>query len=234
MSSSVQVMSQHNDTNVHHDWTVRDILHTIGMMPTMSPPTTNNHTSSNVGNNEHHLPKLEYLFEEDEETEGVGLLQQPSLTSRVCYNTGVTYLSGLGMGGVWGLMEGLTAKPITSSSSSSSLTVSPRIRINMILNAMTRQGPFLANHLGALAVMYSFIHGGMLKVTHRHQDLWSTVSSAAIAGALLRSTAGIRPMMVAASVLSITLGSMELFRNRDMYLYHMKQSINGGKQEQRE
>lgn len=121
-------------------------------------------------------PNLEYLFEE--EYEG---LTGPSWGARICHGTGIVYLGTLAVGGLWGLSDGLR-NPIGQKSY--------RLRLNSVVNGCTARGPFLANNISALALMYNLIHGGLLKVTKRDQDLYSSVGSAAIAGLLYRSTRG--------------------------------------------
>ena len=63
---------------------------------------------------------------------------QSALPSRgwsddLCYGTGVSYLSALTLGGAWGLQEGLRR----------SAGQPPKLRLNSVLNAVTRRGPFL-------------------------------------------------------------------------------------------
>ena len=43
---------------------------------------------------------------------------------------------GLGMGGVWGVLDGITSREMVGST---------RLRATTILNGLTRRGPFLAN-----------------------------------------------------------------------------------------
>src|ERR1700710_896739 len=66
---------------------------------------------------------------------------QSALPSRgwsddLCYGTGISYLSALTSGGTWGLAEGLQKNPPS---------MPPRLRLNGVLNAVTRRGPFLGN-----------------------------------------------------------------------------------------
>ena len=49
--------------------------------------------------------------------------------------------SGIGVGGVWGLYEGLLAFPTGESR---------RLKLNTVINCCTRRGPFLANNLAVL------------------------------------------------------------------------------------
>jgi import inner membrane translocase subunit TIM23 len=53
------------------------------------------------------------------------------------------------MGGAWGLAEGLRKTPVTAP---------PKIRLNGVLNAVTRRGPFLGNSAGVVAMVYNGIN----------------------------------------------------------------------------
>lgn len=54
--------------------------------------------------------------------------------------------SGIGIGGTWGLYEGLLAVPTGESR---------RLRLNTVINSCTRRGPFLANNLAVLGKLLS-------------------------------------------------------------------------------
>lgn len=135
-----------------------------------------------------HPPKpdqrLEYLFEDEYVANG------PSWGARICYGAGITYLSGLAVGGTWGLLDGLRNPAGTTR----------RLRINCILNACTARGPFVANNIAMLALLYNLIHGGVIKLRDGRYDLVSSVASAAAAGVLYKSTRGLRAMGVAGGI----------------------------------
>lgn len=89
--------------------------------------------------------KLDYLLLDDEKlSELPG--SETALPSRgwsddLCYGVGTTYVSGLGLGGLWGLREGMNKKlaaPVT------------RLRVNAILNSLTKRGSFIANSGGII------------------------------------------------------------------------------------
>jgi mitochondrial import inner membrane translocase subunit TIM23 len=67
----------------------------------------------------------------------------------LCYGTGVTYLTALTVGGAWGMAEGWNRAPQNAT---------PRLRLNYVLNAMTRRGPFLGNSAGVIAMVYNGIN----------------------------------------------------------------------------
>ena len=64
---------------------------------------------------------LDYIILEDEQIKSAGALPSRGWTDDLCYGTGAVYLTGLGMGGAYGLAEGL--RKTTDSTSS-------RLRLN--------------------------------------------------------------------------------------------------------
>ncbi len=61
----------------------------------------------------------------------------------LCYGTGTTYLSGLALGGLLGAREGLT-RPLGVDNPTA------RLRLNAILNSVTRRGSFFGNSAGVI------------------------------------------------------------------------------------
>ena len=106
---------------------------------------------------------------------------------------GCGYFIGLGVGGLWGVKEGLL-NPEASTY---------RMRANSLLNGLTRRGPFMANTLGVLsriclssspvvtlfiaAMAYSPLESCICHFRGK-KDLWNSVVAAAITGALYKST----------------------------------------------
>ena len=66
-------------------------------------------------------------------------VQRPFMPS-IMYATGTSYVSGLAVGGTWGMLEGLR-RPDGEST---------KLRINSLLNGCTRRGPFVGNSLGVI------------------------------------------------------------------------------------
>ncbi|KAG9124618.1 Mitochondrial import inner membrane translocase subunit tim23 [Ceratobasidium sp. 392] len=89
--------------------------------------------------------KLDYLSLDDEKTNslpGTGTaLPSRGWSDDLCYGTGTTYLSGLALGGLYGVREGY-ARPLSVSST--------RLRVNSILNSVTRRGSYFANSAGVI------------------------------------------------------------------------------------
>lgn len=156
------------------------------------------HTAPQVPPN---AQQLEYLFEDEYKFTG------PSWGARICYGAGTTYLTGLALGGTWGLIDGLK-NPVGKASR--------RLRINCILNACTSRGPFLANNLAMLALLYNLVHGGIVQAREGKADLASSVGSAGLAGLVYKSTAGVRPAMMAAGLMA---GGMSLYKLAEKHRY---------------
>lgn len=139
----------------------------LGVLKSVQPPTPDK--------------QLEYLFEDAYVPTG------PSWGARICYGAGMTYLSGLAIGGTWGFLDGIR-NPAGRTT---------RLRINCILNSVTARGPFVANNLGILALLYNLIHGGVVRMREGKYDVYSSVGSAVAAGMIYKSTKGLRQMGLA-------------------------------------
>ncbi|TIA73760.1 hypothetical protein E3P92_01741 [Wallemia ichthyophaga] len=162
-------------------------------------PTTL-HPMADVGD------KLDYLLLDDEKlSELPG--SETALPSRgwsddLCYGVGTTYVSGLGLGGLWGLREGMNKKlaaPVT------------RLRVNAILNSLTKRGSFIANSGGIIAMVYNMTNSSLDSIRGKH-DVLNSMGAGAFSGALFKSTAGLRPMAISAGILSTTAGGWSLFK----------------------
>ena len=127
---------------------------------------------------------------------------QSALPSRgfsddLCYGTGVTYLSALTVGGTWGFAEGLRRSPAGSP---------PRLKLNAVLNSVTRRGPFLGNSAGMIAMVYNLVNGSLVYWRGRH-DAFNSVSAGAISGMIFKSTRGVRPMLISGGIVAGVAGT---------------------------
>ncbi|RUS21619.1 putative mitochondrial import inner membrane translocase subunit TIM23 [Endogone sp. FLAS-F59071] len=100
----------------------------------------------------------------------------------LCYGTGTTYLAGLTLGGAWGLAEGVRK---------GSTAPNFKIRVNGILNSVTRRGPFIGNSVGVVAMLYNGTNSIIGHYRGKHDTL-NSAAAGAISGALFKSTAGVR------------------------------------------
>jgi len=126
---------------------------------------------------------------------------QSALPSRgwsddLCYGTGVTYLSALTLGGAWGLQEGLRR----------SSTQPPKLRLNSVLNAVTRRGPFLGNSAAVIAMVYNGFNSYIGYVRGKHDSVNSVVAGA-LSGMIFKSTRGVRPMMISGGIVASVAGA---------------------------
>lgn len=97
---------------------------------------------------------------------------------------GIEYLIGLGLGGLLGFQHGIRTLPPNSPG---------KVQLNHILNNITKRGPFLGNNAGVLALTYNIIDSSLDGVRGKHDDVNSVVAGA-LAGALFRSSRGLKPM----------------------------------------
>ncbi|KAL9713778.1 Mitochondrial import inner membrane translocase subunit tim23 [Leucoagaricus gongylophorus] len=145
--------------------------------------------------------KLDYLLlDDDKKSELPGAdtaIPSRGWSDDLCYGTGTMYLGGLASGAVWGLREG-ARRPLAVSNS--------RLRINSILNSVTRRGTFIGNSAGVMALVYNVINSSIDSMRGKHDTLGS-MSAGAMTGALYKSTVGVKPMIVAAAIVSAAAGT---------------------------
>ncbi|TXT13492.1 hypothetical protein VHUM_00859 [Vanrija humicola] len=133
------------------------------------------------------------------ELEGAAsVLPSRGWTDDLCVGTGTTYLSGLGVGGLWGMKEGLS-RPLGPNASM-------RLRLNSVLNSCTRRGSFTGNSLGVLAIYYNLSNSAIDSYRKKHDALGS-MAAGAIAGGIYKCTAGVRPMLVGATLGTAAMGT---------------------------
>lgn len=80
-------------------------------------------------------------------------------------------------------------------------SISWRLRLNAILNGITRRGSFTGNTCGILAVMYNAFNCTLDRQRGQH-DQWNSVIAGGLTGALFRCTAGFQKMFIASSLMA--------------------------------
>ncbi|KAF8141656.1 Tim17/Tim22/Tim23/Pmp24 family-domain-containing protein [Boletus edulis] len=144
--------------------------------------------------------QLDYLVLDDDKLSdmpGAGTaVPSRGWSDDLCYGTGTMYLGGLAVGGIWGLNEG--ARRLLAVSNA-------RLRINSILNSVTRRGTFIGNSAGVLALVYNGINSSMDSFRGKH-DTAGSMAAGALTGALYKATAGVKPAFVAATLISGSAG----------------------------
>lgn len=111
----------------------------------------------------------------------------------LCYGTGTTYLSGLAVGGLLGAREGFF-RPLGVDNPTF------RLRLNAVLNQVTRRGSFFGNSAGVVALIYNLVDASIDGVRGKH-DIYGAVAAGGVSGALFKCTAGVRPMAVASTIM---------------------------------
>lgn len=81
-----------------------------------------------------------------------------------------------------------------------------RLRLNGVLNAVTRRGPFLGNSAGVIALIYNGTNSTIGALRGKH-DPTNSVVAGAISGAIFKSTRGTRPMAISAGVCATVAGT---------------------------
>lgn len=115
----------------------------------------------------------------------------------LCYGTGVTYLSALTVGGAWGMMEGFRRSPPGAP---------PKLKLNSVLNGITRRGPFLGNSAGVIAMVYNGVNSTIGYYRGKHDSV-NSVMAGAVSGMLFKSTRGLRPMLISGGLVAGAAGA---------------------------
>ena len=115
----------------------------------------------------------------------------------LCYGTGVTYLSALMVGGAWGMVDGFRRSPAGAP---------PKLKLNSVLNGITRRGPFLGNSAGVIALVYNGVNSTIGYYRGKHDSV-NSVMAGAISGMLFKSTRGLRPMLISGGLVAGAAGA---------------------------
>lgn len=115
----------------------------------------------------------------------------------LCYGTGMTYLSALTLGGAWGLAEGLNRSPPSAP---------PKLRLNAVLNSVTRRGPFLGNSAGVVAMIYNGVNSTIGYYRGKH-DSFNSILAGGISGMLFKSTRGVKQMAISGGIVASVAGA---------------------------
>ncbi|AET37859.1 protein transporter TIM23 Ecym_2106 [Eremothecium cymbalariae DBVPG len=140
---------------------------------------------------------VEYLDLEDEKLSNMegsqGLIPSRGWTDDLCYGTGAVYLTGLGLGGTYGFLEGLKNIPPKSPG---------KLQLNTVLNHVTRRGPFLGNNAGVLALVYNLVNSTIASFRGKH-DTVGSMTAGALSGAIFKSSKGLKPMGYASGTMML-------------------------------
>lgn len=143
---------------------------------------------------------IEYLDLEEEQLSTVqgseGILPSRGWSDDLCYGTGTLYLLGLGTGGIIGFYDGL--KQLNRN-------YSGKLKLNTILNGITRRGPMYGNNCGVVAMIYNIANSSFAAYRGKH-DTYGSMAAGAVTGAIFKSTRGTKQMGIAASLMALGAG----------------------------
>ncbi|KAG0746938.1 hypothetical protein G6F57_007893 [Rhizopus arrhizus] len=143
------------------------------------------------------LQGLDFLQIEDAAPAGAssGFAPSRGWSDDLCYGTGTVYLAGLTLGGAYGMAEG-----IKKSSGAA------KVRLNTTLNTITRRGPGVGNAVGVIAMVYNGTNS-LLDYSRGTHDIFNSLAAGGIAGAIFKSTAGVRAAGISAAICAAAAGT---------------------------
>ena len=95
------------------------------------------------------------------------------------------------------MIEGLNRTPSSAP---------PKLRLNSVLNSVTRRGPFLGNSAGVIAMVYNGINSTMGYWRGKHDSV-NSIAAGALSGMLFKSTRGLRPMLISGGLVAGAAGA---------------------------
>ncbi|KAJ3038733.1 Mitochondrial import inner membrane translocase subunit tim23 [Rhizophlyctis rosea] len=119
---------------------------------------------------------------------------------KLLYGCGTAYLGGLITGGAYGFIRGLQTAQVPAF----------KVRMNSVLNQMTRYGPRSANTMGILSMSWATLDNG-LEWYRGKADYGNHVGAAFLSGLIFKSTAGLRPAVFTGVLLSSVVGAYGLW-----------------------
>ncbi|KAJ3120251.1 mitochondrial import inner membrane translocase, subunit timm23 [Physocladia obscura] len=131
----------------------------------------------------------------------LGPLPMRTNYDKLLYGTGAAYVAGFAGGGAYGAVRGLQLAKHAS----------PAVVWNAVLNSVGRQGPRFSNSLGALTMGWALLDNLFSSLRHT-DDYYNHLAAAFLAGAIFKSTAGVRPALIAGGLMT---GAVGLFGIQD-------------------
>ncbi|KAI8842757.1 Tim17/Tim22/Tim23/Pmp24 family-domain-containing protein [Chytriomyces cf. hyalinus JEL632] len=119
---------------------------------------------------------------------------------KLLYGTGAAYFSGFIGGGLYGAYRGLQIAQGNSFN----------IRYNSVLNSIGRQGPRISNSLGVMTMGWGLLDNLFSSFRGGKSDYYNHVTAAFLSGALFKSTAGLRPALIAGGLMATVVGGYGL------------------------
>ncbi|KAJ3047153.1 Mitochondrial import inner membrane translocase subunit tim23 [Rhizophlyctis rosea] len=121
---------------------------------------------------------------------------------KLLYGCGTAYLGGLVTGGAFGFIRGLQTAQVPAF----------KVRMNSVLNQMTRYGPRSANTMGILSMSWATLDNG-LEWYRGKNDYGNHIGAAFLSGLIFKSTAGLRPAVFTGALLATIVGAYGAYEN---------------------
>jgi len=157
------------------------------------------------------LGQTDYLFSASEK-------KTRSVTDRMFYAAGFSYLAGQVVGLSAGYFEGrkeVRDKEMTSANQ--------KVRGTIVANAMSRRGTFFSNTFGVLGLTFGVINGAMVKARGETDDSLNTIAAGIATGAAARLSQGVK-----GAARGATVGGMFAFGATAAYnLYNGQDALDG-------
>ncbi|KAJ1815710.1 Mitochondrial import inner membrane translocase subunit tim23 [Coemansia sp. RSA 2598] len=139
---------------------------------------------------------IEYLSLEDGPIYTNGVMPSRGWSDDLCYGTGTLYIMGLTSGGAWGFVEGMKSQHGGNF----------KLRLNSVLNSMTRRGPFVGNSMGVLAMFYNSINSA-IGAYRGTRDQLNSLGAAGISGMLFKIGSGPRASLISGILCTSVVGA---------------------------
>lgn len=151
---------------------------------------------------------IEYLDLDDERLNSMegsdnGILPSRGWGDDMCYGTGTCYVLGLTMGGLKGMNEGI--KHLPQPKGPDYKPIKFKLKLNTVLNQVTKYGPHMGNNSGVLAIMYNIFDSSLDNFRGVHDD-YNSLAAGFLSGALFKSTAGLKSMGISAATMTVAAG----------------------------
>lgn len=82
----------------------------------------------------------------------------------------------------------------------------PKLKLNSVLNAVTRRGPYLGNSAAVIAMVYNGFNSTIGYYRGKH-DAGNSIAAGALSGMLFKSTKGVRPMVTSGAMVASAAGA---------------------------
>lgn len=145
--------------------------------------------------------QVEYIYTNDNPATkpSAGFFPSRSWSDDMMYGSGALYMGGLASGTLWGIIQGSGSQPTM------------KLRVNSILNAVSRRAPMMSNSMGMLGLIYNMINSAAYSQIQNEVPV--SLASGFLTGFIFRSTKGLRTATMAGVMTTCAVGAWQGFKN---------------------